>query len=88
MYTYIVIYIYIYIYITPGKVSRPTKNIEPPENDLCVVLGVVVSVKEHHDLQFGSPLLKKTCVRHVVLHKWFPLNQGTCIVLLGTLNQT
>ena len=30
-------------------------------------------VKEHHNLLHRSPLLKKACVRKVVLDKWFPL---------------
>ena len=34
----------------------------------------VVSVKDHHTLLHDLSLLKKACVRHVVLDKWFPLN--------------
>ena len=30
-------------------------------------------IKDHHSLPRYSPLLKKTCVRQVVLDKWFPL---------------
>ena len=30
-------------------------------------------VKNHHGLLHDSPLLKNTCVRQVVLDKWFPL---------------
>ena len=44
-------------------------------NTASLVLWVVYSVKNHHDslkcLRLSS--LKKTCVRQVVLDKWFPL---------------
>ena len=33
-------------------------------------------VKDHHDLPHASPLLKKACVRQVVLDKWFPLTNS------------
>ena len=33
----------------------------------------VSRVQEHHNLRRHSPLLMKTCVRQVVLDKWFPL---------------
>ena len=36
---------------------------------LCIVY---ICVKEHHNLQRYSPLLKKARVRQVVLDKWFP----------------
>ena len=35
----------------------------------------VVRFQDHHMLLDDSPLLKKTCIRHVVLHKWFCLPQ-------------
>ena len=34
-------------------------------------------VKDHHNLLHYSPLLKKACVRQVVLDKWFPLIRTT-----------
>ena len=39
------------------------------------VVGAIysVSVEDQHKLHTYSPLLKKTCVRQVVLDKWFPL---------------
>ena len=43
------------------------------------VLCAVYSVKDHHDLLDCSPLLKNTCVRQVVLDKWFPLNSETLL---------
>ena len=39
-------------------------------NMCCVFVG---HVKDHHNLLNYSPLLKNTCVRQVVLDKWFPL---------------
>ena len=33
-------------------------------------------VKEHHDALHSSPLLKRACVRQVMLDKWFPPGQG------------
>ena len=38
------------------------------------LLCAVYTVKDHCDLPYCSPLLKKTCVRQVVLDKWFPLD--------------
>ena len=39
-------------------------------------------VKDHHDLREIPPVLKKTCVRQVVmLDKWFPLNYNTLDIL-------
>ena len=35
------------------------------------------SVKDHHNLPHYSQLLKRTCVRQVVLDKWLPLTQKT-----------
>ena len=37
---------------------------------LCVFF---CRVKDHHNLLHGSPCLKKTCVRQVVLDEWLPL---------------
>ena len=37
------------------------------------VLCVVRHVKDHHDVIHYSIILKKSCVRRVVLQKWFPL---------------
>ena len=34
----------------------------------------VYSVQDRHNLQKYSPCLRKTCVRQVVLDKWFPLS--------------
>ena len=39
-------------------------------------LSVPASVKDHHNVLHDSPLLKKACVRRVVLDKWFPLTYG------------
>ena len=39
---------------------------------VCVC--AVYSVKDQHNLPNCLPLLRKTCVRQVVLDKWFPLN--------------
>ena len=41
---------------------------------ICVC--VFRRVKDHHNLLEYSPLLKNTCVRRVVLDKWFPLSIG------------
>ena len=51
------------------------------------VLCAVYSVKDHHNLQMCSPLLKKTCVRQVVLDKWFPPNPGPLRAASGPLPQ-
>ena len=40
------------------------------------VVHVVRRVKDHHGLLHSSPVLKKTCVRRVVLDKLFPLSKG------------
>ena len=40
------------------------------------VLCVFRRVKDHHNLLHFSPRLKTTCVRQVVLDKWFPLKQA------------
>ena len=37
----------------------------------------IIRVKDQHTLLRYSPRLKKTCVRQVVLDKWFPLVQAT-----------
>ena len=42
-------------------------------------LCVVRRVKEHHKVLHDSPLLKKTCVRQVVLDKWFPLSTAATL---------
>ena len=42
-------------------------------NTASFVVCAVSGVNDHHNLQNYSPLLKKTCVRQVVLDKWFPL---------------
>ena len=42
-------------------------------NTASFVLCAVYSVKDHHNLPNYSPLLTKTCIRQVVLDKWFPL---------------
>ena len=48
-------------------------------------LWAVYSVKDHHNLPTYSPLLNNTCVRHVVLDKWFSLNDGTQTLTLELL---
>ena len=50
-----------------------------------VKVGIEVghSVKDHHTWPYYLPLLKKTCVRRVVLDKWFPLN-GPCVCVYWT----
>ena len=45
-------------------------------NAASFVLCAVRRVKDHHILLNDSPLVKKACVRRVVLDKWFPLNSG------------
>ena len=45
-------------------------------NTASVVSCAVYSVKEHHDLQNDSPLLKKLCVRQAVSDKWFTLTSS------------
>ena len=42
------------------------------------VLCVCFRVKGHRNLLHDSPVLKKTCVRQVVLDKWFPLDGSMC----------
>ena len=42
-------------------------------NAASFVLCVFRRVKDHHNLLHSSPLWEKTCVRQVVLDKWFPL---------------
>ena len=41
------------------------------------VLCVFCRVKDHHKLLHYSSLLKKTCVKQVVLDKWLPLTPGS-----------
>ena len=41
-----------------------------------VLSRITIPVKDHHILQRCLPLLKKTCVRQVVLDKLFPLSQA------------
>ena len=43
-------------------------------NAASLVLCAVYSVKDHHNLQDDSPVLKKTCVRQEVLDEWLPLS--------------
>ena len=43
-------------------------------NTASFVLCVVRCVKDHYKLLDDCQLLKKSCVRQVVLRKWFPLN--------------
>ena len=50
-------------------------------NTASFVLCVFRRVKEHHNLLHDSTRLKKTCVRQVVLDKWFPLKWGSCFVV-------
>ena len=45
-------------------------------NAASFVLCVFRRVKDHHILLHDSPLLKKTCVRQVVLDEWFPLKSA------------
>ena len=55
-----------------GGTTRLTLLVYAASFALCVFR----RVKDHHniDLLNCSPLLKKTCVRQVVLDRWFPLN--------------
>ena len=51
-------------------------------NATCLLrphLSYALSAKDHHDLLHSSLLLKRTCVRQVVLDKWFPLNERSCV---------
>ena len=41
---------------------------------VSVVLRLFRRVEDHRKLLYYSPLLKKTCVRQVVLDKWLPLS--------------
>ena len=43
-------------------------------NAASVVLRIVYSVKDQHNLLHSSPLLKKSCVRQVVPDEWLPLS--------------
>ena len=45
-------------------------------NTASVCSCAVYSVKDHRTLRIYSALLKETCVRQVVLDKWFPLNSS------------
>ena len=46
-------------------------------NTALFVVCVAYSVKDHKDLLHYLQLLKKTCVRQVVLDRWFPLESGS-----------
>ena len=59
---------YIYIYIYRNRVMTAFHL----SNMASFVSCVFRRVKDRHDLLHCSPLLKKTCVRQVVLDKWFP----------------
>ena len=50
----------------------------------------VCRVKEHRNVLHCSPLLKNTCVRQVVLDKWFPLKEAnsSCHVAEADYTQT
>ena len=46
----------------------------PESLSQAMLVGVMlVGIKDHHQLLHGSPVLKNTCVRQVVLDKWLPL---------------
>ena len=45
-------------------------------NTASFVLWLFRRVKDRHNSLRYSPLLKKSCVRQVVLDKWFPLTKG------------
>ena len=62
------VYIHIHMFLSLGRdyLSNATCLIRPHLS--CVVR----RVKDHRKLPKYSPLLKKTCVRQVVLDKWFP----------------
>ena len=40
----------------------------------CVLYGIACLIQSYLHLLHYSPLLKKTCIRQVVLDKWLPLN--------------
>ena len=54
-------------------------------NTASCVLCVLCCVKDHNDLLYHSPLLKKTCVGQVVLDKWFPLSMSTFVSAISAL---
>ena len=45
-------------------------------NAASFVICVFPRFKDHHNLLHYSPRLKKTCVRQVLLDKWFPLSSA------------
>ena len=53
------------------------RNLASPQKSVPVVkrqtYALAYSVKDHPNSPKHSPLLKKVCVRQVVLDKWFPL---------------
>ena len=54
--------------------SVPRATLTPAlERGSPFVSCVLRRVEDHHTLLHCSPRLKKTCVRQVVLDKWFPL---------------
>ena len=87
IYTHVCIYIYIYIYMYT-KILQAAILLQLGallvsrylSNAASFVFCVVYSVKDHHNSLHCSPLLKNTCVRQVVLDKWFPLIQSSHLV--------
>ena len=82
MYVYIYIYIYIYIYNmlrrAATRLGRHHLSHAACLTQASFVWCVAYSVKDHHHhLPNYSRLVKKSCVRQVVLDKWFPLSDVT-----------
>ena len=69
IHTHMCLYVCIYIYIHTSCLS----------NTASCVLCCFRRVKDHHNLLYGSPLLKKICVRHVVLDKRFLLKYAAIL---------
>ena len=59
------------------NLSNTTCLIRP---HLVYALCVFRRVKDHHHLLHDSPLLKNTCLRQVVIDKWFPLTYARCFL--------
>ena len=58
-----------YIIITSCRITARTTPYRIISHHLG---GTTCRVKDHHDLPMYSPPLNKTCVRQVMLDKWFP----------------
>ena len=75
---YVYVYIYIYImYLTiPDQTACRTIGWRYLSNADSFVFYGITCLVGYLSLLHDSPLLKSTCVRQVVLDKWFPLTPG------------